>query len=257
MHKTGSLHIRALLSYLFDGEIIGQHLPATEDQINSGRYLVSSIRNPWDWYLSLWTYGVEGKGAVRKRLTNKELHQTLQSTTEDATSDIPESLWLDVYDRNDNVESFRKWLELIHNPVHSRLVSGRYGKTALPDLCGLMTFRYLYLCCQNFKELNKLILKGIKKSRFAFKYDDLVQFENKNCYIGFFIRQESLEDDLCEIASKVRSLTQAEKDHIYSAPRRNKSERSLSIADYYDEKSIELIFRRERLLVEKFGYSPP
>ena len=77
MQKTGCTHIASLLSRLFDGEQIGKHNAASDNQINSDAYFLSSIRNPWDWYLSLWTFGVQGNGGLMHRLTNKNLYGAL------------------------------------------------------------------------------------------------------------------------------------------------------------------------------------
>jgi len=71
IQKTGCTHIASLLSMLFNGEIIEKHNTTTPEQIKSTKYILSSIRNPWDWYLSLWTYGVQGNGALMQRLTKK------------------------------------------------------------------------------------------------------------------------------------------------------------------------------------------
>ena len=258
MQKTGCSHIASLLSSIFGGEQIGKHNAATSSQIESNRYFISSIRNPWDWYLSLWTYGVDGNGAIVDRLIRKRYLRPLGSVIknpkkihsrvfQEITKDV--TLWRDVYDSSDKVESFRKWLKLIHNRDNSYFLGEGYENTAIIDLCGFMTYRYLYLCCRNVQCLNDA---GLISS-----YNQLRQFENNNCYIDFFIRQESLEDDLCEAIEKVRPLTQEDKNLIYGARRTNTSRRTLSISDYYDNESIELVRDRDRLLVEKFDYSPP
>jgi hypothetical protein len=258
MQKTGCTHIATLLSNLFDGRQIGKHNPATEDQIKSDKYFISSIRNPWDWYLSLWTFGVQGDGALMHRLTKRHFSHCIKSAfkhPKKACADLfyefskDVNLWRGVYDKSDNVESFRKWLKLMHDPRNSHFVREGYGQTAIAHLCGFMTYRYLGLCCRNVMELNN--------PRLISNYADLVRFENDNCYIDFFIRQESLEDDLCKAIEKLCPVTHEEKELIYNAKKTNASKRSLSISDYYDKESIELIASRDRLLIEKFDYLPP
>lgn len=258
MQKTGCTHIASLLSSLFDGKEIGKHNAATQDQITNKMYFISSIRNPWDWYLSLWTFGVQGNGALMERLTQKNIVSSLKQTTNYPKKSFPSlfvevpkdsNVWCDVYNNSDNVELFRKWLKLMHNPINSHFLGEGYGDTEITGLCGFMTYRYLYLCCQNIRKL--------KNSRLISNYADLLQFENNNCYIDFFVRQESLENDLCEAVEKVRPLTLEEKELIYGAKKTNTSKRSLLISDYYDKESIELIGSRDRLLIDKFCYSPP
>lgn len=258
MQKTGCSHIALLLSKLFEGETIGSHNSASLEQLKSTNYFISSIRNPWDWYLSLWTFGVQGRGGFMHHLTKRELHKSFRSFLKNPKknyqvffSELTKNvkIWRSVYDRSDHVESFRKWLRLINERSNSRYISKRYGNAVITSLCGLMTFRYLYLCCCNVKKLKK---PGLISS-----IDELIQFDSDNCYIDYFIRQEALEDTFCEAIEQVRPLTQKERELIFGLGRTNTSVRMLSIADYYDKESIDLIRSRDRLIIEKFDYSPP
>lgn len=258
MQKTGCTHIAFLLSKLFEGKQVGKHNAASEDQINTDVYFLSSIRNPWDWYLSLWTFGVLGKGTLMHRLTKRNYRRALKLTLSnplenysalfhEVTKDI--SFWQDLYDESENVESFRKWLKLIHTPSNVHWLREDYGNSVIAGFCGFMSYRYLYLCCSN--------PNGLKNKKIISNYTDLVQFEKKNCYINFFIRQESLEDNFCEAVEKIRPLTQEEKDEIFGAKKTNASKRPLAVSDYYDQESIDLVYNRDRLLIEKFNYMPP
>ena len=260
--KTGSRHIVFLLSKMFNYERIltkkgGMHNAASNDQIASNTYyFVSSMRNPWDWYLSLWTFGVEDRGALKARLTKHSYHRLHElflsgnflGSFYEVTKDV--SLWRDVYADSRNVQSFRKWLKLIHDPKYAYVLSEGYGRSGLSGFCGFMSHKYLSTCCA---EPEKLKTPGLLSN-----YTDLVCFEKKNCYIDFFIRQESLEDDFCEVVEKIiRPLTQEEKDEISQSKKKNTSKRPFAISDYYDEETIDLVFSRDRLLIEKFGYPPP
>lgn len=258
MHKTGCSHVASLLSKLFDGQMIGKHNAATPEDIRSTPYFISSIRNPWDWYISLWTFGVQGNGALMHQLTKRMLPKpsvsllknpmsSYQTYVREFTKDT--ETWRSVYDRSDSVESFRRWLRLIHDHTNSRYLGEGYGDTPIAKWCGLMTYRYLYLCCRNAQ-----MLKGAARLS---GFDDLVQFDRDNCYINYFIRQEALEATFCEAIAKVRPLTVTERELVLQLPKTNTSKRMLSSADYYDKESIELIRTRDRLLIEKFNYSPP
>jgi len=258
MPKTGSAHIVILLSELFDGEEVGKHNAAKKEQVNSGRFFISSIRSPWDWYLSLYTFGVLEKGGVWRRLTTeKQSYPSAKSVIKSPFKELSKFLKIqkdtkmrrNLYDKNCNIASFRRWLKFVHDTNNKRLLGEGYGKTVITGLCGFMTYRYLRLCCQNIGELRKPDLIR--------NYNDLVQFDRRNCYIDFFIHQESLEDDLCKAVENIRSLSIEEKERIYSAEKINISNRSLLISDYYDREAIDLVYNRERFLIEKFGYSPP
>ncbi len=93
---------------------------------------------------------------------------------------------------------------MIQAPENARDIGVGYGYTAITGLCGLMTYRYLRLCCANTGFLKEA-------SKFA-KYDDLVRFERDNCFIDHFVRQERLEASLCEGVDRVRPLTDAERE---------------------------------------------
>lgn len=235
MQKTGCTHVARMLGKLFDGENTARkHNTATTEQLNSGRYFISSIRNPWDWYLSLWTFGVQGRGGFMNRLTR---------LTEDSVR------WKSVYSNSANIDSFRKWLKMIHDPANSCYLGEGYGDTTITRLCGFMTYRYLYLSSRN---INK-----VRVNEEISSFEELFQFDNENCYIDYFVRQEALEETLCKAIEQVRTLTQKERKLIFESEKTNTSVRTLSISDYYDKESIDLIQFRDRLIIEKFNYSPP
>jgi hypothetical protein len=259
LQKTGCTHIADLLSQLFEGEQMGSHNAVIKNQNNS--IYISSIRNPWDWYLSLWAYGVQGKGGVMSRLTKRNRRKALKQALDESSSKnnttqerlnkvtLNVSKWLELYEDNSNVASFRKWLKLIHDPKNAGLIGEGYGDKGIAKHCGFMTYRYMKLCCSEFTHL--------KRCDAVSSYVDLVKFDKKNCYIDYFIRQESLEADLCEVIESVRPINQAERQLIWGAKKTNTSVRPLSISEYYNKESIDLVNRRERLLIEKFGYQFP
>lgn len=258
MQKTGCTHIASLLTRLFDGEIIGKHNAAKPDDFARKPLFVSSIRNPWDWYLSLWTFGAQGKGGLWERLTGDHRKMALKDALRSPTRNFGALLgelgkdaaaWQDAYDATDQLSSFRTWLKRVHDPRNDRVLGEGYDKAALADVCGFMTYRYLALCCRG--------TRGLGRQRRITDFDDLSRFDRESCYIDYFIRQEALEEMLCEAVEKIRPLTGEERQMIFGAGKTNTSRRSLTLTDYYDRESIELVADRDRLLIEKFGYAPP
>ncbi|MES1942896.1 hypothetical protein PC39_02185 [Salinisphaera sp. PC39] len=258
MQKTGCTHIAAVLSRLFDGRSIGKHNAATQMQLRSGKFFISSIRNPWDWYVSLWSYGVQGNGALMRRLARRDPVQALADIRKDPirlfklpylawAKDI--GTWRGVYDRSDNVASFRRWLKLIHEPRNRPFLAEGAGDPALSGRIGFMTARYLDLCCRKPEQLGR--------PGFISDYRDLEGFDRERCYIDYFIRQEALEEGLCEAIERIRPLTPDERELVFRSSKSNTSRRSFAVADYYDEETTALVANRDRLLIEKFGYVPP
>ena len=237
MQKTGCTHIASLLNEIFEGQQIGKHNALAPSELLPNRIVISSIRNPWDWYLSLWLYGVAGKGGFMHRLTNLKLMGSKQR-----------EVWRNLYS-SDDINLYRQWLKLIHSSDIGVELDDEYGNTfALSDSLGFMRYRYLRLCWKH----------GVAKWRPSLdNFDDLHAYDSNLCFIDFFIRQESLETDLINICTEIRLLTSFEEEIIKNAGRTNASTRDYKIEEYYDQESIDLIMHRDQLIVKKFNYRPP
>lgn len=254
MQKTGCTHIETLLSKLVDGKSQGKHVAAPDNEIDSGKLIISSIRNPFDWYVSLWTYGCSARGALRNRLVKRyprfksiirDPLASIKTIYQDRKKDLDQ--WREVYPgTTEDATLFRKWLMLIHDPANRYFLGEGYGESPLSSAYGYMTHRYIYLCCRNLDSLRQVD-----------SYLDLAEFDRHSCYIDYFIRQERLEEDLCKALGQIRMVSDSDRRIIYNGGVTNSSKRSLSPAAYYDDVSIELVTSRDRLLVEKFGYTQP
>lgn len=260
MQKTASRHIVTLLQKLFDGQVIGTHNCATAEQASEVRYVFSSMRNPWAWYLSLWSFGVQQRGAVWRRLTQKQGRDLLREIYQQPAhvyqlcADFlaqDAAKWRQLYHCNDDAAAFRRWLACMHAPRHAHLLSREYRSSRLCRQVGFMTYRYLRLCCrlpewrQSLTDCPALDLPTLKR------------FAQQHCYIDYFIQQENLEASFMHAVERIRTLSAAEKQWVHTAPKLNVSERALPLAAYYDQASLDLVAQREQLLIEKFNYSRP
>jgi len=258
MQKTGCTHITGLLKRLFSGRVIGKHNAASPRQIVASRYRISSIRNPWDWYVSLWSFGAGGNGALRHRLTTRSVVRPAAECLRrpgrfprpfvtECRRDV--AAWRRAYDRAADVAAFRSWLRMMFDPAAARFLGEGYGELAIVPACGYLTHRYLSLCCHSPRLLER---RGRIRS-----FADLVAFEREYCYVDAFIRQEALEETFCEIVGRVRPLSAAERDAVFSANQTNTSRRERAVSEYYDSELVALVGERDRLVVERFGYRPP
>jgi hypothetical protein len=240
MQKSGSTHIAKLLSEIFNGpapnEGKGKHSRATEAQINSGKMIVSSIRSPWDWYISLWTFGCSGKGGLRHRVADAK---------ENGPQSSQES-WAAVYSDKSNVNNFRKWLHMIFSSKNISLI--REGHDMDID-CGFMTYRYIRLCWREQRLQRRASTKTYTES--------LTQQDIEQCYVNYFIKVESLEDELCRIVNMIRPLTAKEQKSIYELERTNASSRVHLTQEYYDRETIDMVQLHDSLIISKFGYEGP
>ena len=277
LQKTGSTHIKGLLKKLVGGENDGKHNVPTDEQIASGKKFIASVRDPWSWYLSLWSYGCLQKGELYERLTNEKKWRKIFDKAEarsDAGADAeaedeggsegesaekakgkgkvlpehftPERAKTYWYADPDNAEAFREWLQavLAVQPLRKVLESG-YGKSPISRAGGLMTFRYFTLCTKNGENVDKSVAT----------LEALRAYDKEHCFIDYFIRNESLSDDLIKaIEGCGITLDDGKRQVIRDAKKTNVSSRPHGPEHYYDDASVQLVARREKFMIEKFGY---
>jgi len=240
LHKTGCTHIGKLLMSLISGIQRGKHNPPAPVIVNSGRCMLGSIRNPWDWYVSLWAYGCDKKGLVYSHTT-----RPLSPAAGDTRPAKNPREWNQCYADVHNTSAFQDWLHMMNDRKYRNDFGEGYGNSPIAGYSGLLSFRYINLFCRHMP---------VSLSSF----DDLITYEKQNCFINNFIRTEHLEDDLIYALESCNVvITEQQKQFIYSAGKTNTSaQRNLS-AHYYDKKTTELVYEREKLIIDKFSYVFP
>lgn len=263
MQKTGGSHILKLLKNLTEGESIGKHNRL--DNEHESRFVFGSIRNPWDWYVSLWAYGVGGKGAIRTRVVKGvdldyyyrglpksmgknwlTIGQYFQVMRHDLIK--PTKEWASVYKDSENAADFRRWLQMLLDPARRFDIGEGFAFSPLSTHCGLMTYRYLRLFTPGL---------AIYSDKRLSRFDGIAEFDRQYNISGGMIRTENLEDDFIEILrSAGHEFTQEQIDTIKSAAKTNISKRK-QVNYYYDQETLDLVARREKYVINKFGYSAP
>jgi hypothetical protein len=255
MQKTGCTHIASVLGAWEQGKSRGRkHQPLTFDR--AGRLVVSSVRNPWDWYVSLWAYGSMGKGAVFESLTRDHVRDAAAATVTfqprrfvssirhyRATKGRRRGDWRPTYGDPYNPAMFRHWLRQILGESGRRDLGEGYNKSGVKTVCGFMTYRFLKLCTAH----DAWKKTGIHLSN----EDDLRSFVDDHFLCDSIIRTETLEDDLATVLQRLGH--DATPDALRQSRRTNTSER-MGYQAYYDRECRDLVAERDRLLIERFGY---
>lgn len=258
LQKAAGSHITHLLSQVLEGETTKRpHAAANDELFGKGLPFIGTIRNPWQWYLSLWTYGCDNRGGFYKKVTNAcgynkivynlNPYFTLLSFVNEYTR--KPQLWRRCYTDPDDANAFRDWLRMVCSNRFRFEIDSRYGYSGVSRIAGLMTYRYLTLYCKNPNQLS---------CNRRFSSDQLRAFAYKNFFITHLIRNENLEDDFIKtlIACDV-DLSDEQKNGILNAPKTNTSTRNHGPDHYYNEETAKLVKQREWLLVEKYGYKSP
>ena len=255
LHKTGSTHIAKLLKNILGGEQIGKHnrIPV---RLNDGkRKIIASIRNPWDWYISLWAYGCDKRGALFERLVSPRAlrghnirknikHGFLSILNEfSRTRKKYQSTYLSVTE----AKLFRKWLFMIHDANNKYDIGEGYGGTEISRHAGLLTYRYMMLFCKNINSIPDTSINSTKS---------IGEFIQKNILINFWIKNENLENDLIEaIKLSGHVLNEEQIMQIKFAKKTNTSNRNRRISYYYDVETMDLVKKRERVIIDMHDYN--
>ena len=279
--KTASSHIRDLLKVMVGGEIVGKHNRVRFNDIEHTKLIVGSIRNPWDWYVSLWAFGCEGKGVLYKRLTSRKLkgNGLIGNVAQDAKVSWIDYLltiinnigkpikeYQDLYSDSRDPQKFRAWLKIIlgdYAAVKYSFGDG-YAFSPINSYAGLYTYYYLRLFSRNLSSIYSENLSDKEK---------LEIFDRNNNALSDVIRVENLEKDIISILKKLEYDLDESKLEIIrtfkpawhtnksnkpdSSAKVNSSKRVKSLEYYYDRETISLVAEKEKLIIQKYGYNAP
>lgn len=262
--NTGASHVEKLLQKIVGGEVENKHRAPSEEVLNSGRTIFGSVRDPWGWYLSLWTAGCSQQGDLYQRLTNdkawvkigEKIEANAKARGEQAPADpikrvvLPDELsaeraktfW---YSDPENVEAFREWLRVACSLQTRRTVDPNMAKSPIGKIAGLMTYRYFCLYVRGTSDIPVTI--GTQEG--------LRAFEASNSVVHHVIRQDSVTEDLIKALDRSGiALSDEQRKMIYDT---KASGRPARTERFYDEASVELVARREKFIIERFGYQRP
>lgn len=154
LEKTGCSHTARLLDICLGGSQDGKHIRMKDNP--EGKLVVGSIRNPWDWYVSLWAFGCGGEGAVFQRVASRpwrHKHQIKEWLVTNPGRWFPKIVgeltkplgdWRSMYADVNNPELFRKWLRMLLDGGRSKDIDANYAYSPVSDFAGFQTFRYAY-----------------------------------------------------------------------------------------------------------------
>ncbi len=229
LQKTGCSHITRLLETHVGGRELEKH--AALKDAKGGRAVLGSIRNPWDWYVSLWAYGCTGQGTLYDILVETEPAEA--------------AVWRGFYQDAEDPDRFRGWLARILSPEGKIRLTEGFGLTAQKDVIGFMTFRFLRLFVSH-----DIWMQGYYRLS---DYDRIAAVADEHDISDRFIRMERLEADL---ADALQSLGYTVALADLGSEKTNTSKHR-PFQDYYDTDSAALVAREERYLIDRFGYQAP
>jgi hypothetical protein len=255
MQKTGSSHVTAVLRKYTKGRMNEKHEQMTDYDKFKDRLIVSSIRNPWDWYVSLWAYGCREGGGLRKYLSHLPLseirhaatHRHLQTTVQSFVRLVSHAGrrpdWDALYSDSSNETNFRAWIRLLLGAEGRFIAKEDYSASAVKSVAGFMTYRFLSLTT----EYNQWNSEG----RAARSYGDMAAFADRHSIATRILRMESLDQDLADLLQFIGAKVSLAD---LSEMRKTNTSTHRKYVDYYDDETRQLVSERDRLVVDRFGY---
>jgi predicted transcriptional regulator len=255
MQKAGSTHATKVLRKYCDGRDYAQHEQLKDHRRYSSRLIVSSVRNPWDWYVSLWGFGCKKEGGLRDyliKLPFSELHlavryldfSSVSSFASRTLSGRPD--WKRLYSDVTDTANFREWLRLILGREGQHIAMEGYASSPVKAVVGLMTYRFLALTTDYGA--------WMRVGRKCRTYDEVVDFADKHTIVSRVLRAETLDEDLLELLTAAGIEVSPADTATWG--KHNISYRR-AFSEYYDEETSRLVESRERFIVDRFGYEPP
>lgn len=259
--NTGASHVEKLLHKIAGGAIDKNARAPGAELLVGGRVLFGSIRDPWGWYLSLWRAGCAQQGELYQRLTSEKSWGKLLEKAEGAGKAPPEPAkritlpeqmgpehardhW---YADSDDVAAFREWLLVACSLQTRRVVDSAFAQSPISKIGGLMTYRYFMLYVQGAAQMPATVVTQ----------EGLRAFEAEHLAAKHVIRQDSLTEDLVQALEQAGvALDDTQRKQIYDARPAGKV-RALDVGRFYDAAAASLVARREKFIIERFGYRRP
>lgn len=241
VYRTGSTHVFRLFDEVVNHKPVKafRHASLTKGRplgTTGGKTVFATVRNPWDWYVSLWAYGSDGKSAIRRHL---DPH-------------MGESDMAALYDKDDPKASFSRWLRMMHDPAElNRVMKEHLPESGLAPVIGLYTYRFLRVTTRWPRLLlRKPLVTGS---------DSAVKHLSRFGAYDVLMRNETLTEDLVRFAERFPGSFKADAVKVIraaDAKPKNTSSRSLaSYREYYSDEDAALVAERDGFFVKEFGYS--
>ncbi|MGV3550374.1 hypothetical protein [Rhizobium sp.] len=244
MYKTGSTYVDSLLRKLIKGKPLRRtrHAPITKGRPffwKRGKYAFATVRNPWDWYVSMWAYSIKQPNVLFFRDVRTVLG--------------PEGS-KKLFDAENPKESFAVWLRALADPafLNSVMIGHPYSKTSLNKFLGFYSYRFMRVTTPH-----PALAMGWWNIR---NMDHAIRHQKRWALYDQVFKSETLTEEFSQFVLENRKRFgfrhNAERILAENAPTpKNTSNRTLSTyRDYYTDELRELVASRDRLIIELFGY---
>ena len=232
LHKTGSSFIARFLrkELLAPVDHWAKHQPPRRSSKRPGEVWLMSVRNPLDYYVSLWSFGREKR---------KWLYTAFDESVRDS-----------LYGEGDHA-TFQRWIRHLFDAEGLVAKPENANGYSLPEQIryanrcgvGLFTLRWLVLATSSPRvpRPEKEVTRSTDVGRF---------FERRN-RVDVFVRLEHLNDDLREFALRPGvELREGALERLAAAAPANPSSHDKAAA-YFDDSTRDLVLRGDKAVFRR------
>lgn len=265
LQKTACTHIARLLDRTVGGS------PGTPRTKHfrlppelRGSFVVGSVRNPYEWYVSLWAHGCKGGGTPHGMHTSRyhfrhrfrywwalptmRPRDLLRGLAHELFL-TPVTEWRKLYADAYDPRLFRRWLKMVLDPNRRYDIGESYGESCVWPCAGFFTYRYLRLFSND--------ISWLYQSRKITDKEALKEYDAKYNQLDRVIRVEHLDKDLLDtLRCAGYDVTESIVREVVNASKTNASDHSPA-QSYYDTETARLVAEREALIIDKYQYEAP
>jgi len=199
--RTGGTFTRKTMSAIYpELKMVGHHFPLCKSNLKY-KLIISTVRNPFDWYVSAYHFCIKENIALGTGFSN--FASFLKTMLSFKDSD--------------------KHKELVKQEWHSFAIVGANPEELKKYTEGAGFCSWVFNKMTGFREDVK------------------------------FMRFENLTEDLIKILKDRSTLTKEQEDYIRQEPNSNATERR-PYQGYYTEALVSLVYEKDKIMFDKFGY---
>ena len=253
MPKTGTTFLRNYFTQYKNIELTIHHETLNENKrynLLNFKNRVGVVRNPYEWYLSLWKWSCKEKRgspiysdliSVRLKLRRLKLNCRFFSYIFTQLTKDRKKL-KDLFDDVNSKKNFNEFLDIMLNLKKRNLIGSEYSFVPFKNL-GYMTYVFF---TQNVLRKNYNIMYNNK-----YEFSDILAINNSKLYTNYFFKTENLNHNLKKFLFKknikIKNLKILNNNSTPKILNRN-------LKNFFSKKNILLIEKKEDYIFKKFKY---
>ena len=245
MNKTGTVYVNNILKKINNDYYCKHHEIPSDKVIESNIIKFGTIRDPFSWYVSLWSYGClkNQKSGMYNNLTRFKIFSSYGTPDNKIKALFKKNIaYINLnlkfntqalYNDLSNPILFRKWLKIVLSEEFAPIVDYPMYNSNLYKHCGPFTARMIKFYFKNHRINNgKINLhKGLRS------------FLEDNCYLDDFIELNNLGRNLVSFFKKYNF-------HIGEAKQKFHKQNTASIKiEHYDRETYNLVLDKEHIMI--------